>query len=230
MLRKKQCLKKVLGRITFCNKFWLNLTMRIKPQNFTKKPTLFCIKNYYENISENYFTKAQIYKAKNDFAKAKENFLLAKEWGYTEWIPSSLQFNTYDESGNCIEIVSANASGVAQEKRTYNYDMNVLAENVYYFPNPENKFPTMPQMHNMVTSYEQWIINQNNGELSFAGNFLFSYDEIGDVDVVVCSRSLNGIIPIDEVLCELDKIANKYVVATANPLARFFRNLLFLYN
>ena len=40
------------------------------------------------------------------------------------------------------------------------------------------------------------------------------YDEIGDVDVVVCSRSLNGIIPIDEVLLELDKIANKYVFIT----------------
>ncbi len=41
-----------------------------------------------------------------------------------------------------------------------------------------------------------------------------SHDEIGDVDVVVCSRSLNGIIPIEEVLLELDKIANKYVFIT----------------
>ena len=41
-----------------------------------------------------------------------------------------------------------------------------------------------------------------------------SYNEIGDADVVVCSRSLNGIIPIDEVLLELDKIANKYVFIT----------------
>ena len=40
------------------------------------------------------------------------------------------------------------------------------------------------------------------------------YDEIGDVDVVVCSRSLNGIIPIDVVLSELNKIANKYVFIT----------------
>lgn len=40
------------------------------------------------------------------------------------------------------------------------------------------------------------------------------YDEIGDVDVVVCSRSLNGIIPIEEVLSELDKIASKYVFIT----------------
>ena len=41
-----------------------------------------------------------------------------------------------------------------------------------------------------------------------------SHDEIGDVDVVVCSRSLNGIIPIEEVLLELDKIADKYVFIT----------------
>jgi len=40
------------------------------------------------------------------------------------------------------------------------------------------------------------------------------YDEIGDMDVVVCSRSLNGIIPIEEVLSELNKIANKYVFIT----------------
>lgn len=41
-----------------------------------------------------------------------------------------------------------------------------------------------------------------------------SYKEIGDVDVVICSRSLNGIIPIKAVLSELNKIANKYVFIT----------------
>ena len=41
-----------------------------------------------------------------------------------------------------------------------------------------------------------------------------SYSEIGDVDVIICSRSLNGIIPIDKVLTELNKIANKYVFIT----------------
>ena len=41
-----------------------------------------------------------------------------------------------------------------------------------------------------------------------------TYEDIGDVDVVVCSRSLNGIIPIDKTLEELNKIANKYVFIT----------------
>ena len=40
------------------------------------------------------------------------------------------------------------------------------------------------------------------------------YEDIGDVDVVICSRSLNGIVPIDEVLLELNRIANKYVFIT----------------
>ena len=40
------------------------------------------------------------------------------------------------------------------------------------------------------------------------------YGEIGDVDVVVCSRSLNGIMPIEKVLAELNKIADKYVFIT----------------
>ena len=40
------------------------------------------------------------------------------------------------------------------------------------------------------------------------------YEDIGDVDVVVCSRSLNAIMPIEDVLGELNKIANKYVFIT----------------
>lgn len=41
-----------------------------------------------------------------------------------------------------------------------------------------------------------------------------SYDEIGDYDVVIASRSLNGIIPIDKTITELNRIANKYVFLT----------------
>lgn len=41
-----------------------------------------------------------------------------------------------------------------------------------------------------------------------------SYEEIGEVDVVLASRSLNGIIPIEETLKIINKIANKYVFIT----------------
>lgn len=41
-----------------------------------------------------------------------------------------------------------------------------------------------------------------------------TYEEVGDYDVVLASRSLNGIIPIKETLAEINKIANKYVFIT----------------
>lgn len=56
--------------------------------------------------------------------------------------------------------------------------------------------------------------NVNNIETTLKPIEEIKYEDIGDVDVVVCSRSLNAIIPIDDVLVELDKIANKYVFIT----------------
>lgn len=41
-----------------------------------------------------------------------------------------------------------------------------------------------------------------------------SYEELGDYDVVLASRSLNGIVPIKETLETINKIANKYVFIT----------------
>ena len=56
--------------------------------------------------------------------------------------------------------------------------------------------------------------NVNNIESILKPIEEITYSEIGDIDVVVCSRSLNGIIPIEEVIQELNKIANKYVFIT----------------
>ena len=41
-----------------------------------------------------------------------------------------------------------------------------------------------------------------------------TYEEIGSHDVVLASRSLNGIIPIKKTLETINKIANKYVFIT----------------
>lgn len=56
--------------------------------------------------------------------------------------------------------------------------------------------------------------NANNIETVLKPIEEIKYSEIGDADVVVCSRSLNGIVPIEDVLTELNRIANKYVFIT----------------
>ena len=55
-----------------------------------------------------------------------------------------------------------------------------------------------------------------------------TYDEIGDYDIVLASRSLNGIIPIEETLKTIDKIANKYVFIIRQALNRAASALLVL--
>lgn len=55
---------------------------------------------------------------------------------------------------------------------------------------------------------EQNITNINTIEESIEE---ISLEKLGNYDVVLASRSLNNIIPIKKVLCEINKIANKYV-------------------
>ncbi len=152
-------------------------------------------------IMENYGLIEYYYDENNNNTE-----IITNTWAYTDWAFSSMQINTYDELGNCIEIVSANSSGVAQEKRVFNYDKNVLAENVYYFSNPENKLPILPQMYNMVTSYEQWTINEGSNNLTLTNNFIFSYEQIGEVDLSVTIEVEET--TIDTTVIELNAIAN----------------------
>ena len=74
-------------------------------------------------------------------------------WSYetNEWGMNSMEFREYDEVGNCTQVMSTSASGAPQVKYVYKYDDKVLAENIYFSPNPENDFPVFPQMHNMLT-------------------------------------------------------------------------------
>ena len=131
-------------------------------------------------VMENYTLTEYYYDENNNVSE-----IITSSWAYTDWALNSVQFYSYDEVGNCTEVVSATPDGIAQEKRVYKYDTNVLAENVFYYSNPENKFPAFPQMYNMVTSYESWMFNQGSGGLSYVGDYLYSYEVIGEVDLGV---------------------------------------------
>ena len=56
--------------------------------------------------------------------------------------------------------------------------------------------------------------NINNVETVLKPLEEITFEEIGSHDVVLASRSLNGIIPIEETLKTIDRIANKYVFIT----------------
>ncbi len=102
-------------------------------------------------------------------------------WTY-DWYLQMSFLQEYDEFGNCIEEKTFSAEGVAQEKRVYEYDLEVSADKVFQFPNPEGSYPTLPPMKNKVESYESWLVNQNTNQLVYLRDYLFLYDVIGTED------------------------------------------------
>ena len=102
-------------------------------------------------------------------------------WTY-DWYLQMSFLQEYDEFGNCIVEQSFSAEGIAQEKRVYEYDLEVSADNVFQFSNPEGSYPTLPPMKNKVESYESWLINQNTNQLVYLRDYLFLYDVISEDD------------------------------------------------
>ena len=100
------------------------------------------------------------------------------------WVLQSNLVQEYDEVGNCTVAQTLSAAGVAQEKRVFKYNDKELAENIFFYPNPEQDFPQLPEMHNMIESYEYWAMDQNSadGGLIYVIDYLFLYDVIGNGD------------------------------------------------
>lgn len=105
---------------------------------------------------------------------------------YSTWDPGwglmTVETFEYDEVGNCTQYLKSTGTGAPQDKRIYKYDEKVLAEDIYFYPNPENDFPVLPVMHNMLTSYEYWTLDQNaeNGGLVYVIDYLFGYELTGE--------------------------------------------------
>ncbi|MBQ8761582.1 MAG: T9SS type A sorting domain-containing protein [Bacteroidales bacterium] len=111
-----------------------------------------------------------------------------------DWTMQSMEMYEFDEVGNCTKVELVTPSGQVQDRRVYEYDDKVLAEDIYFYPNPENDFPTLPVMHNMLTSYEYWTIDQTSGGLVYVCDYLLLYEVLqnggGDDD----TTSVNSIV------------------------------------
>lgn len=107
------------------------------------------------------------------------------------WIPQLIRINEYDEYNNCIMEEVRSAGGRPQERTNYTYDISVPIENVFYYSNPEGDYPILPQMKNMVKSYEYYAEN-DNGDLVYVTDFMFDYEmyETEAVEEVAFSTSI----------------------------------------
>ena len=123
------------------------------------------------------------------------------EWGESEsWEMQAIEVRDYDDLGNCTAVTSTTPSGNPQVKYVYKYDEKTLAENIYFYDNPEGDFPEFPQMHNMLTSYEFWALDDNGGGLVYVFDYLVNYEQIGEVGLSVTANAEQDTICLNESL------------------------------
>jgi hypothetical protein len=114
-------------------------------------------------------------------------------WDGATWGLQTSFIQVYDEAGNCIESSTATAAGSVQEKKVYKYNDKVSADKIFHYSNPEDDFPSLPQMKNMLESYEYYAMDQTSGALVYVIDYLLMYDVIGEDDPEDDTTSVNNI-------------------------------------
>lgn len=110
------------------------------------------------------------------------NCVKEAEYGFVEnqWQPNPYRVYEYDELGNCILSEQRTLSGTVNERKVYAYDTETLAENVYYYPNPEQDYPALPEAKvNLLKSFEFHAQNDAN-ELTYVTTYFLDYAVVGN--------------------------------------------------
>ncbi len=101
-------------------------------------------------------------------------------WDAEMWSVQAFKIREFDEYGNCLKTEQTTAAGTVQERKVFEYDTNVSAENIYYYPNPEEDFPQLPEVKkHLLKSFEFWAQNDNM-DLVLVTTYLLDYAVVED--------------------------------------------------
>ena len=129
---------------------------------------------YLENA---YMTEFN-YDINNNMIRSNEFF-----WDNGIWSMQASRINEYDEYGNCILAEQTTATGTVQEKKVFAYDVALSGENVFYYPNPEDDYPQLPEAKkNLLKSFEYYAMNDSQ-ELGLVTTYFLGYEAVEGASV-----------------------------------------------
>ena len=101
------------------------------------------------------------------------------------WVLNSSRINEYDEFGNCIQSEQTTAAGTVQERKVFEYDTEISADNVFYYSNPEDDYPQLPEAKkNLLKSFEYYAQNDDMA-LMLVTTYILDYEVIEGADDAV---------------------------------------------
>lgn len=93
-----------------------------------------------------------------------------------QWVAQTVRVREYDEFGNCVVAETRTPSGTVQEKKAFAYDTDFLAKDVFYYSNPEDDYPQLPETKtNLLKSFEYYAQNDSY-ELAYVTTYVMDYE------------------------------------------------------
>lgn len=142
---------------------------------------------------------------KVEYSYNADGFLIEKTsyYYYSGWILSTHVVYTRDENNNITVEENLDQSGSVIERHEYEYDMNILFDNVAVFVNPEGESPNPERTVNARTKEKFWTLD-DSGHLTYICDYYYDYKEIGTGveenivdDVNIYPNPVKGIMTIE---------------------------------
>lgn len=96
---------------------------------------------------------------------------------YNGWVLSTHVVYTRDENNNITVEENLDQYGSALERHEYEYDMNILFDEVVPFVNPEGEMPNPERTVNARNKDKYWTLN-DGGTLTYVCDYYYYYKEI----------------------------------------------------
>jgi len=96
---------------------------------------------------------------------------------YGSWSINAHVVYNRDENNNITLQESFTPSGAVAQRYEYEYDMDILSDEVAAYVNPENEWPSFEKTTNAITKYRFWTQDMN-GVLQYICDYYFYYIKI----------------------------------------------------
>lgn len=116
-----------------------------------------------------------------EYSYNADGFLVEEKsyYYYNGWILSTHVVYTRDENNNITVEDNLDQYGSVLERHEYEYDMNILFDEVAPFVNPEGELPNPERTVNARVKDKFWTLN-DGGTLTFICDYYYYYKEIED--------------------------------------------------
>ena len=131
------------------------------------------------------YEKIKYYYENGNLVKDEYYIYMETDW---DWIMYS--YNEYEYEGDNCVAETVYYEGAVYQRKEYSHNLDINAETIYTFNDPDNDYLPLPTHVNMITGFSEYVPGYESHELELSCVYDFTYEELG-VSVMELSLSSN---------------------------------------